>query len=136
SIIASGTGAPSPSSTRPSITMRWPCGLPRVRSAQSGRTRPRAKNGPTVCPGVAIALVAIGLPVVGLVVMVSVPAFQGSRVTAAQHHVEGVAQGPFGLAQLGVVVGDETPPRRLVGGALVDRVVLQQRVAREIHLGD
>src|SRR5204862_141071 len=56
------------------------------------------------------------------------------RPAAAQHHVPAVAERPFWLAERGVVLRDQPLARLDVGGALKDRVISQQRVAREIHL--
>src|SRR5882672_4000910 len=106
------------------MTTRSPSGSRRVMSAHSGRSSPSAKNGPTVCPGVATSFSAMS------------GHFERCGVATAQHHVEGIAERPFGLAQIWVVGGDQPLARRGVGGALIDRVVLQERVAGEIHLGD
>src|ERR1700692_1592682 len=124
-MTASGTGAPSPSMTRPSIAIFSPAGLSDARSLHSGRAIPRWKKGPTVCEGVGISLSAI---------------FVSDRIgrgpgAAAQHQVEAVAERPFGFAQHGVVLRDQPLARTLIRGALEDRVVAEQRVAREVHLG-
>src|SRR6266566_925060 len=66
----------------------------------------------------------------------SAPLLEDGRVAAAQHDVPVVAEGPLGLGQLDVEVGDQPLPGLLVGHRVEDRVELQQRVAREVHLGD
>src|SRR3954471_24128170 len=58
------------------------------------------------------------------------------RGAAAQYQVETVAQCPFRLAERGIVSTNQPLARRRVGGALIDRVVFEQRIAGEIHLRD
>src|SRR5262249_39596730 len=128
SIIASGTGNPSPSMTRPSIVMRSPAGPALVRSPQSGRARPRWKNGPTVCDGVGISFSAIADSGSGRI--------DWRRCAAAQNQIETIAQRPLRLAQVRVVSGDQPLTRRGIGSALKDRVERQERIAGKIHLGD
>src|SRR5579863_1283028 len=98
------------------MVMRSPLGSARVRSAQSGRSRSSAKNGPTVWLGVATNFAVIGLPLI--------PALERRRRAAAQHHVELIAERPFRFAQRRDIGGDQPGARRLIRGALVDRVVL------------
>src|SRR5262245_20330679 len=124
-MTASGTGAPSPSTTRPSMTMRSPCAPAAVRSLHSGRSSPSEKNGPTVCDGVGINLSAMAR---------ASGRFERRRAPAAEHHVPAVAERPFRLAEPGVVLRDQSLARLGIGGALEDRVVGEERVAREIHL--
>src|SRR5437763_14076699 len=81
------------------------------------------KYGPTVWEGV--------MPGTGP----SAPLLEDGRVAAAQHDVSVVAEGPLGLGQLDVEVGDQPLPGLLVGHRVEDRVERQQRVAREVHLG-
>src|SRR5690349_3946757 len=107
--------------TRPSIAMRSPFGFCAVRSLHSGRASPIWKNGPTVCDGVGISFAAISA---GL---------DRCRRAAAQHDVPVIAERPFGLAQIRIVIADQALARVLVGGALVDRIVGEERVTGEVH---
>src|SRR6516162_11364440 len=119
---ASSTGARSPSSTCPSITIFSPGGALAVRSLHSGWSSAKWKKGPMVCDGVP-ACIDISQP-------------QRSRGTPAQHDVEAVAEGVLRLAQIRILVGDEPLARRRVGHAVEDGVVRQERIPREVHLGD
>src|SRR5258707_912762 len=66
----------------------------------------------------------------------SAPLLEDGRVAAAQHDVPVVAEGPLGLGQLDVEVGDQPLPGLLVGHRVEDRVERQQRGGRDVHLGD
>src|SRR4051812_31308157 len=131
--MASGTVAPSPSSTRPSMRTRSPetsdVNVELVNASFQAYSpdgvMPYLKNGPTVCDGV-IPL-SISLPCT-LVVL------HRRGVLAAQHDVEAVAQRPFGLGVLQIERRDHPRPRLLVRHRIEDRVERKQRVGREIHL--
>ena len=55
---------------------------------------------------------------------------------AVEHDVPAVAERPLRHGQAVVVGGDEPLPGRVVGHGLEDRVVGEERVAGEVHLGD
>src|SRR5271157_2639114 len=58
------------------------------------------------------------------------------RRTAAQHYIPPIAQRPFGLGDGHIELADEAVARRLIGNRQKDRVEIEQRIAREIHLRD
>src|SRR5689334_22890803 len=107
------------------MTMPSPSGLLADRSFHSGRSSPSEKNGPTVCDGVGISLPAMAT---------ASRRVERRRMPAAQHHVPAIAERPFRLTELGVVLRDEPLARLRIGGALEDRVIRQERIARKIHL--
>src|SRR5260221_11460662 len=92
-----------------------------VRSAQLGRSRPSWKNGPTVCDGVVTDVTS---------------RLHGRRRAAAQNDVEAVAERILGLAEVRIVARDQTRARFSIGRALKDWIEVEERIAREIHLGD
>src|SRR6185312_1951820 len=117
---ASDTGAPLPARTWPISVIRSPVAPNLVRSAQS-LSSSRCQNGPTVW----------------LAVAVGISAFLHRRGPApAQHHVEAIAERPVFLADAEIQLGDEPLTRGFVRHRLEHRVVRQQRIALEIHLGD
>src|ERR687894_420822 len=56
-------------------------------------------------------------------------------VPSFQHDVEPVAKGPFRLCCFDVERRDHALSRLRISHGLADRIVLEQRVAREVHLG-
>src|SRR5262245_35219960 len=116
--MASLTAAPSPSSTRPSIRRapgvsggtRWACGV---------ASKEKEKNGPTVCEGVVPSSSTSGL--------------HGRRVAATQDDVEAVGKRPLGLGRLEVERAHEPLPGPRIPNGLEDRVVVEERVTREVH---
>src|SRR5208282_3202591 len=62
------------------------------------------------------------------------PALNRRRHASAQHDVPPVAQRPFGLGDRHIEPADEAVARCLIGDRQKDRVELEQRIAREIHL--
>src|SRR3569623_538429 len=131
--MASGTRAPSPSNTRPSMRTRSPetSGV-RVELVNASfqayspdGVMPYLKNGPTVCDGVIPSGFTESCTLLGL---------HGGGVLAAQHDVEAVAQRPFGLGILEIERRDHAHPRLLVRDRVENRIEREQRVAREIHL--
>src|SRR5215207_3876825 len=114
STSASGTGAPSPSYTKPwSVTAPSPPGS--TTAGPSSHGSPIEKNGPTVCGGVASGILERG---------------------PGQDDVPAVGERPLGLRALEVEGGDEPLARRGVAHRVEDRVLPEQRVAREVHLRD
>src|SRR3569832_189615 len=117
--MASGTAAPSPSNTRPSMRTRSPetsdVSVELVKASFQAYSpvgvSPYLKNGPTVCDGVISSGFAEFCTLVGL---------HGGGVLAAQHDVEAVAQRPFGLGVLQVERRDHPHPRLLVRDRVED----------------
>src|SRR4029077_20105387 len=64
------------------------------------------------------------------------PLLEDGRAAAAQDDVPLVTEGPLRLSQLAVESGQQPLPGLLVGHRVEDRVEGEQRVARELHLGD
>src|SRR5215472_6130587 len=126
SMRPSGIGSPAPSYRRPKIVIApgVPSGTTNGPCSQGSRI---AKYGPTVWDGVRSSLIVRSVPFWG---------FEDSGLAAAQDDVEPVAQRPLGLGVLDRELGDHPLLRRLVGHRVEDRVQRQQRVAREVHLGD
>ena len=60
----------------------------------------------------------------------------GCGAAAGEHDVPAVAGAPLVLGDVVVVGGDQAVAGRRVGDRLVDRVEREERVAREVHLGD
>src|SRR6266702_4764089 len=116
--MASLTGPPSPSSTRPSMRTRSPdaSGVTRLLPGVSAM----AKYGPTVCEGVMPDMSGLGR----------------CLVAPAQHDVEFVRRPPIRLGGGEIEARDHPRARFLVPDRVEDRIVGHQRVAREIHLGD
>ena len=54
---------------------------------------------------------------------------------AAQHDVEAVAHGPFGLCERQIERRHQALPRILIGDRMQDRIDCHQRIAGKIHLG-
>src|SRR5689334_1565681 len=97
-------GAPSPSRTWPSISIRSPLAAPPwVRSAVSARSRPTAKNGPTVCDGVGMSFTS---------------RLHRRRAAAAQHEIEAIAERELRLTEIRVIARNETLARTLIGHAV------------------
>src|SRR5712671_6882009 len=57
-------------------------------------------------------------------------------VASRQDDVPPVARGPFVLGKIVVIVRDQAIARLLISDRLVDRVEREQRITREVHLGD
>src|SRR5690348_867248 len=122
STSASGSGALSPSRTRPSMRILSPKALPPpVRSPHSGWSRPKRKKGPAVCDAVGMSRMSDA---------------GRCRGATAQHDVEAITQRPFGDAEARLVAGDQPLARLGIGDAVEDGVVFQERVAGEEHLRD
>src|SRR5918999_3975886 len=120
SITPSGTGAPAPSSSTPE--MRIAPGVP------SGTTRcppdhvsPMDRNGPTVCDGVSRSLMGL---------------LERGLLAPAQHDVPAVGERPLRARGLEVERRDHALARLRVGYRVEDRVLVEQRVVREVHLRD
>src|SRR6266571_957632 len=121
SIIASLSGVPSPSNTRQVSQTRSPCICgPAMRLMQcSSVVGSKWKNGPTVCDGVGTR---------------SISALKRCGFGTAQHDVELIACGPLRLRGFQIELRNHALPGSFVRHRLVDRVVGEHRVAREIHL--
>src|SRR4051812_13839265 len=123
STTPSGTGSPSPSSSRPRIQMPpWePTG---TTSGPSGHGSTRARNGPTVCDGVRPRT---GSGIGGRL--------EGRGVGSPQDDVEAEAEGPLGLGDVVVVARHQPLAGPFVGNRVEDRVLEEQRISGEVHLG-
>src|SRR5512139_2933820 len=121
---ASPTGAPAPSYTRPRSQNApgVPSGTTNGPSAQSS---PMLRYGPAVCAGVRARRSVIVVHVL-----------EGRARPAAEDDVEAEAEGPLGPRGVVVVAGDHPLPGSRVAHGVEDRVLEEQRVAREVHLGD
>src|SRR5437764_4899792 len=118
STIASMTGSPAPSSTRPA--KRRASARPGSTSSWCGRTQsPTEKNGPTVCEGVAPGAATSGL--------------EEGRVAAAEDDGEAEAERPLLGGRLPVELRDQPLPRRRVADGIEDRVGGVKRIAGEVH---
>src|SRR5690242_3093510 len=119
--MPSGTGAPAPSRRRPRIAIARGSARGTTSATASPRSRPIERYGPTVCDGVSAGESVI------------VPILR-RRGAPADDDVEAVAEGPVGLGQLEVEGAHEPRARGRVADRLEDRVELEQRIAREVHL--
>src|SRR5580692_4913088 len=121
--MASGTGAPSPSSTRQASTTRSPlaCGPAMQRTEEFSVVSPKEKKGPTVCEGVGPKLIS---------------SLERSRLGAAQNNVELVAQRPLRLRGFQIELADHALSRLFIRNGLVDRIKCKQGIAGKIHLRD
>src|SRR6478672_3325363 len=126
SIIASFTGVPSASIMCPVSVMRWPLTPSPAMLSSTSHVMPMCRYGPIVWEE--------------LVCMASAPRGQvvlhRRLVAAAQHDVELVAERLLGNRGFPVEMGDQAPPRALVGHAVEHGIVLHQRIAGEVHLRD
>src|SRR5258706_7879186 len=119
STIASLTGLPSASSTRPRIVTRSPPTPGDATSAICVCSKLIAPNGPNVCDAVNNRLMSL---------------LHGRGVAAAQDNVEPVRNRMVGHRMFPVELADQALACALVGHARIHRVVSQQRVTRKIHL--
>src|SRR6476469_6079027 len=108
STSASGTGAPSPSSTRPAS--RTPSGSA---TGPSSHGSPSARYGPTVWAGVV--------------------SLKDGAVPSAEPDVEVVVQRPVLLRAVDRERADHPLARLRVALRLEDRVEVEQRIAGEVH---
>src|SRR2546426_1038596 len=115
------TPTPSPSSSRPSIATRSPLAPRAAMSRVVSQSSPMWRYGPTVWLPLAYRLMS---------------ALHRRGIAAAQHDVEAVGERPFRNGVLPVEHRDQANARFLVGGRVVHRVVLEQRVSWKIHLRD
>src|SRR5690625_47106 len=126
SISASGTGSPAPSRTVPVIRNEPGVSVGTTSSPSGPQFSPIARNGPTVCDGVSPSR---SLMVVVLLVL----EHRGFR--AAQDDVEVESERPLLQRRAVVVTGDHPVPGFLVAHRVEDRVLEEQRVVGEVHLG-
>src|SRR5918999_6223160 len=120
SITPSGTGAPAPSRTTPEMRIApgAPSGTTRCPSFQ---VSPMDRNGPTVCDGVSKSLMGL---------------LERGLLAPAQHDVPAVGERPLRARRLEVERRDHALARLRVGYRVEDRVLVEQRVVREVHLRD
>src|SRR5680860_1129689 len=116
---ASVTGSPSPSTTTP-VTQNA-SGVPGgTTCGPSSHSRAMCRNGPTVWDGVSSLIVVL----------------EDAGSLAPQDDVEPEAEGPLRLRRRVVVRRDHPLPGRRIADGVEDRVLGEQRVVREVHLGD
>src|SRR5919106_2279199 len=82
---------------------------------------PMLKNGPTVWDAVGRSATSV---------------LHRGRLAPAQHYVEAVGERPFGHGLLEVELRDQALAVPPVGHRVEDRVLEEERVAREVHLRD
>src|SRR5439155_25478960 len=97
---------------------------PAALADSKAQRQPSCGNGPMVC------VVVMSLP------MTRSSQSERCRATTAQHDVEHVAEHLVADRLVHREARAQALARRGVGDALVDRVELEQRVVREIHLRD
>ena len=112
------------SSTLPAITIA-PGVSGGTTNGPSGHGSPMARKGPTVCDGVTPAGTA------------PYPSDSKRRSRSAPAaRCPAIPKRPVRLGQADIEGRDETLPRLLIGYRVEDRVQREQRVGREVHLGD
>src|SRR5437868_11988433 len=117
---ASGTGAPSPSTTRPRMaTCRSGDPASAIRSTKRG-PNPRRKKGPTVWDAVTPSAGGRALPVMRLVL-------ERRLVATSQDEVEAVAERPLWLRRVPVERGDQPLACARVGHRIEDRIEGEER---------
>src|SRR5262245_12080207 len=123
--MPSGTGSPAPSRSRPRI--RTARGSPSGTSEEPmcSRKRPIERNGPDVCDG---AGARAGSVIVRLL--------ERGGAAPAEHDVEAEPERPGGLGQVELERADQTLASLLVADRVEDRIEREERIAREVHLGD
>src|SRR5690606_25046804 len=92
-----------------------------------GYSSPKAKSGPTVCPGVGASFSRVS-------VMSLLLGVEPGGVGPGDDDVPFVAHRELGHGEVVVVGADEPLALLLPRDGVVDRVERQQRVAREVHL--
>src|SRR6202044_2079273 len=116
--MASGTGWPSPSSTRPSMLTRSPETLESTRSCLIDRHMPMEKKGPIVCDVVAELTLAL----------------HGRGFAPAHYNVEPIAECLRRNCGLPVENRNQPIARAFIRRAIENRIERKERVTGEIHL--
>src|SRR5476649_488556 len=101
------------------VVSSWPAAL-----ASTAHCQAACENGPMVCE------------VVMWLMRIAPLNAHGRGITAAQHDIEFIAQHLVAVGVFQAVAGNQALARGQVRDALENRIVVEQRIAGEVHLRD